>query len=107
MSFKIQEGIMAEQKPEKKEVKTKRPSALKTDMHNEKSRLRNRACRSTVQTAIRSLEESLKKKGEGETVRTSLEKVYSVIDKAVKKGVFKPQKGARTKSRLSLRCQKA
>lgn len=97
---------MAEQKSDKKEAKVKRASALKNDMQNEKSRLRNRACRSTIHTAIRSLEDSLQKKEET-AVREKLEKVYSIVDKAVKKGVFKTQKGARTKSRLSLRCQKA
>lgn len=91
----------------KKDEKTKRPSALKRDMQNEKNRLRNRSFRSSVQTAIRSLESALTQKDDAEKVATKLKEIYSIVDKGVKRGVFKPNKAARTKSRLSARCTKA
>ncbi len=101
---------MAEEKapaPKKKaEGKTKRPSALKRDLQNEKSRLRNRAHRASVLTSIRDLEASLAKKEGAESTKAKLSEIYSLMDKGVKKGVFKPQKAARTKSRLSARCAK-
>ena len=38
--------------------------------------------------------------------KVSLQEMYSIIDKGVKGGVFKPNKGARMKSRLTLRSTK-
>ena len=101
---------MAQDKPvDKKAEKTaavKRPSALKRDLQNEKRRLRNRSFRSSVSTAIRSLDESLSQKVGPEAIKAKLQEIYSIVDKGVKGGVFKPRKGARTKSRLSARCSK-
>jgi len=96
-----------QKKTDKKAALTRRPSALKRDMQSEKRRLRNRSFRSTVSTAIRSLEDSIAKKEGPEKVKALLEKIYSHVDKGVKKGVFKTNKAARTKSRLSARCAKA
>lgn len=99
---------MAEQEGKKKEEKkTKRPSALKRDLQSEKKRLSNRSFRSTVHTAIRGIEESLSQKEGQESVQGKLNDLYSLMDKGVKRGVFKPNKAARTKSRLTLRAQKA
>ncbi len=105
---------MAEEKaPEKKasekkkgEGPTKQPSALKRDLQNEKKRQRNRSYRASVLTSIRALEGSLSKKEEAAAVKTKLNAIYSMMDKGVKRGVFKPQKAARTKSRLAARCSK-
>ena len=97
----------AAKKADKKEGKTKRPSALKRDLQNEKRRLRNRSYRSSVQTAIRGLNTSLTQKEPGDAVKTKLDAIYSLMDKGVKKGVFKAQKAARTKSRLANRIAKA
>jgi small subunit ribosomal protein S20 len=91
---------------EKKEGKTKKPSALKRDLQSEKRRLRNRSYRSSVLTAIRSLEQSVAEKQGSEAVKLKLDAIYSLMDKGVKKRVFKPQKAARTKSRLTLRFAK-
>lgn len=99
---------MAEEKaPEKKktEGKTRQPSAKKRDLQNEKSRLRNRSYRASVLTSVRSLEASISKKEAPETLKEKLNALYSLMDKGVKKGVFKPQKAARTKSRLTARCK--
>ena len=97
-----------EKKAEKKKEEgvTKRPSALKRDLQSERRRLRNRSFRSSVQTAIRSLETAIAQKEGSEKIKAKLQEIYSIMDKGVKKGVFKPQKGARTKSRLTLRAAK-
>ena len=95
------------QKDKKKDEKTKRPSALKRDLQSEKRRLNNRSFRSSVSTAIRSLEGALAQKEEPAKIKLQLQEIYSIVDKGVKRGVFKPQKAARTKSRLSTRCAKA
>ena len=95
-------------KTEKKQdgKKVKRPSALKRDMQNEKQRLANRSFRASVLTAVRLLETALSKKEGEEEIKAKIQQIYSLMDKGVKKGVFKPNKAARTKSRLSLRAAK-
>ena len=90
----------------KKKELVKRPSALKRDLQNEKRRQRNRSFRSSVNTAIRSLEDALTEKAGQEMVQDKLRAVHSIVDQGVKKGVFKAKKGARTKSRLTVRCAK-
>jgi|SRR5579872_1641725 len=91
----------------KKEGKVRQPSALKRDIQNEKKRLKNRSYRASVLTSVRSLESSLSKKESPELIKTKLNALYSLMDKGVKRGVFKPQKAARTKSRLAARSAKA
>lgn len=95
---------MAEDK--KVEAKVKKPSALKRDLQNEKKRLRNRSYRASVLTSIRTLESSLTQKDAPEAVKTKLNAIYSLMDKGVKSGIFKPNKAARTKARLTARCSK-
>ena len=90
----------------KAEGKVKKPSALKRDLQNEKKRLRNRSYRASVLTSIRSLESSLSQKDAPEAIKAKLDSIYSIMDKGVKRGVFKPQKAARTKSRLAARVAK-
>lgn len=88
-----------EQAPKKKE---KRPTALKRDLQNEKSRLRNKVYKSRVRTAIRALDDSIAKGDQSVTIE-KLNLVYSALDKCVQKGVYKRNKAARTKSRLAAR----
>lgn len=95
-----------EKKAEKKETKTRKPSALKRDIQGEKRRMRNKSYRASVLTSIRALESSLNQKESLETIKTRLNAIYSLMDKGVKRGVYKPQKAARTKSRLTARCAK-
>lgn len=83
--------------------KTKRPSAQKRNLQSEKSRLRNRAYRAGVLTAIRAFETSLTKKESTEAVKAKLGDIYSLMDRGVKKGVYKANKASRTKSRLNAR----
>ena len=80
--------------------KTKRPTAQKRDLQNEKRRLRNKAYKSQARTAIRSLRESVSKQ-DGSLTQTKLNEAYSILDKCVKKGVLKPNTANRTKSRLA------
>lgn len=91
---------MAKEAAEKK--KEKRPTALKRDDQSEKRRLRNRAFKSQVRTAIREFETNLEK-GEADATKASLSTVYSLMDKGVKRGVYKINKASRTKARLTAR----
>src|SRR5579872_4553714 len=97
---------MAEEKAQnekKSAAKTKRPSAQKRNIQSEKRRLNNRSYRSGVLTAIRIFETSLSQKENTEAIKTKLDAIYSLMDKGVKKGIYKAQKAARTKSRLTAR----
>lgn len=82
--------------------KVKRPTPLKRDIQNEKRRLINKSFKSQVRTAIRYFEESLPK-GEEASIQEKLNHVYSLMDKGVKKGIYKLNKASRTKSRLAAR----
>lgn len=88
----------------KVEKKVKRPTALKRDEQHEKRRLRNRTFKSSVRTAIRSFEDTVTK-GDSSATQVELSKVYSLMDKGVKKGVFQINKASRTKARLTARLQ--
>jgi len=83
-------------------AKVKRPTPLKRDLQSEKSRLRNKAFKSTVRSAIRRFDEILPA-GNAATIQEQLSVVYSLMDKGVKKGVFKLNKASRTKMRLAAR----
>lgn len=93
----------ADKKAKKGEGKVKKPSALKRDLQNQKRRLRNRSYRAEVLTAVRSLNASLTNKEPVEKAKEKLNAIYGLMDKGVKKGVFKANKAARTKSRLASR----
>ena len=85
--------------------KKKRPTALKRQIQDEKKYLKNRMFKSRVRTAMNSLEKSISEKDEG-AIKTCLSAVYSMMDKGVKRGVFKKNKADRTKSRLTARAAK-
>lgn len=91
---------MAEETKEKK--KERRPSAKKRDLQSEKRRLINRDFKSQVRTAIRALEEDLSKK-DAALNKKHLSAIYSLMDKGVKKGIFKANKANRSKARLAAR----
>jgi small subunit ribosomal protein S20 len=88
-----------------KNKKTKRPTAQKREIQNKKRRLINKARRSQIRTAIRSLD-SVLKSAEAELTQENLSKVYSLVDKAVKNGLIKQNKADRTKARLTARVAK-
>jgi small subunit ribosomal protein S20 len=88
---------------EEKEVKkVRRPSAQKRDIQSKKRRLSNRAFKSTVRTAIRTLDEAMASKDQA-AYQAKLNDVYSILDKGVKLGVLKLNQASRTKSRLTAR----
>ncbi|OGN55445.1 MAG: 30S ribosomal protein S20 [Chlamydiae bacterium RIFCSPHIGHO2_12_FULL_44_59] len=89
---------------EKKKVR--QPSALKRKLQSDKRKTRNRSYKASVRTSIRSLESSIQDKEAPEAVKAKLNQIYSLMDKGVKRGIYKPQKAARTKSRLSARLSK-
>lgn len=91
--------MAAETKDKKKE---KRPSALKRDLQSEKRRLINRDFKSQVRTAIRAFEEDLPKK-DASANKKHLSEIYSLMDKGVKKGIYKANKANRSKARLAAR----
>ncbi|MGK5594797.1 MAG: 30S ribosomal protein S20 [Parachlamydiaceae bacterium] len=93
---------MAKDSADKKTKKVKRPTPLKRDIQNNKKRLQNRDLKSRVRTALRSFEEALPK-GDAAVVKEKLNLAYSVLDKAVKKGIYKLNKASRTKARLTAR----
>jgi len=90
--------------PEKKK-KEKRPTAEKRVLQSEKKRLQNRSYKATVNTGLRSFEDALKK-GDSAEINKSLSSVFSLLDKAAKRGVFKKNKANRSKARLAARVQK-
>lgn len=88
---------MAEKEEKKKQ---KRPTAQKRDIQNKKRRLINKGYKSQVRTTIRAFQDQLKAADKTDTA-TRLDAIYSILDKCVKKGIFKLNKASRTKSRLA------
>jgi len=92
---------MADDKKENggKEKKQRRPSALKRNIQSLKRNARNRSFKAKVSTAIRALQESVSQK-DAAGVKTKLNSIYSLMDKGVKKKIYKLNKANRVKSRL-------
>ena len=95
---------MADAKKEK--AKVKKPTALKRDEQSVKRNLRNRSFKSKVTTALRALEETLSKKDVA-SIKLKLNDIYSLMDKGVKKGIYKMNKANRVKSRLHAKAKSA
>ncbi|MGD1861308.1 MAG: 30S ribosomal protein S20 [Leptolyngbyaceae cyanobacterium] len=82
-------------------------SAVKRIQVTERNRLRNKSYRSAVKTLTKRYFDALNAyKAEPNptnlaTAQASLSEVFSKIDKAVKRGVYHRNAGARRKSRLS------
>jgi small subunit ribosomal protein S20 len=74
-------------------------SALKRERQNIVRRERNRVIKSRVHTAKRHLVESIDAK-KRDDVEKNLRIFMSEVDKAVKRGLFHRNKGARLKSRI-------
>ncbi|MCG8569395.1 MAG: 30S ribosomal protein S20 [Spirochaetes bacterium] len=77
-------------------------SVLKRERQNKVRRLRNRIMKSKVHTAFKNLLDAIQKK-DRENTDKCLKAYYSVVDKAVKKGIFHKNKGARIKSNATVR----
>ncbi len=84
---------------EKDKKVQKRPTALKRDMQNIRKRNQNRAFKSNVRTTVNGFEAALAK-GAEEGI-AALKSIYSLMDKGVKKGIFKKNKAARVKARFT------
>lgn len=93
-------------KEEAKTAKVKRPTPLKRDAQNEKRRLQNKTFKSNIRSAVRKFEDVLPK-GDEAAIREQLSAVYSLMDKGVKRGIFKLNKASRTKARLTARAAAA
>ena len=96
---------MAEDKKQN-DKKQRRPSAKKRDIQSLKHNLRNRSFKAKVSTAVRSLNDFLSKK-DSTAAKDKLNTIYSLMDKGVKKGIYKLNRANRVKSRLSAVTQKA
>lgn len=93
---------MADEKKEKV-LKKKTPTAQKRIVTSKAKHARNRAFKASVRTAMNSFSDAAKS---GDGVK-ELSEVYSLMDKGVKKGVFKLNKARRVKSRLSSKVKAA
>jgi small subunit ribosomal protein S20 len=71
-----------------------------------KRNLCNRAFKARVGSASRSLKEALSQK-DAFSIQEKLNEVYSLMDKGVKKGVFKINKASRLKACLNAAAKKA
>jgi small subunit ribosomal protein S20 len=84
---------------EEAKKKNRRPTAQKRNIQNEKKRLLNKAFKSKVRTAMNCFESAVKAQ-EKDQISLTLNNVYSLMDKGVKRGLYKDNKAARTKARF-------
>jgi small subunit ribosomal protein S20 len=77
-------------------------SQIKRIKTNEKARLRNKAVKSSLKTAIRKFREAAEA-GDRETANTELRTASRALDKAVSKGVIHKNQAANKKSAMSHR----
>ena len=66
----------------------------------ERNRLRNVAIKTSVKNAVKKVYEAIKSKAAAEQIQDTVNNAYSLIDKAVSKGVLHKNTAARKKSRL-------
>ncbi len=92
---------MAEEETKKK---VKVPTALKRDGRNDKRRMINKSFKSRVRTAVRSFESSVEEK-DSDATRKNLNVFYSMMDRAVKRGLYKQNKADRLKSQFTRRAK--
>ncbi len=88
----------AQQKEEGK--KTKRTSAKKREIQDQRKRLQNRAFRSEVRSMIKQFRDCVESK-DSEKQKACLASVYSLVDKGVNRAIFKRNKANRIKARLT------
>ena len=83
-----------------KSVPKKNPSALKRVRQAEKSRLRNKAVRTSIKTVTKRLQAAIEGKNR-EQVQRALIEATRIISKAATKGVIQKNTASRKISRLS------
>jgi len=76
-------------------------SAKKRVKTSERNKQRNITVKSSLKTAVKKVFESIKNNVEQNKLKEAVCKAYSVIDKAVSKGVLHKNTAARKKSRLT------
>jgi ribosomal protein S20 len=91
---------MAPRKPSKKVGPQKRPSAEKRVITSKKKQLRNQSFKSRVKTTLKKFELAVQS-GDVASISAGLSSVYSIADKAIKRGIFKKGKADRVKARAS------
>ncbi len=77
-------------------------SQIKRNRQNEKARLRNKAVKSSLKTAIRKFNEATAA-GESELATTLLRDASRKLDKAVSKGIIHSNQAANRKSAIAKR----
>jgi small subunit ribosomal protein S20 len=77
-------------------------SQIKRNKQNEKARQRNKAVKSSLKTAVRSVREAADA-GDTEKADEALRTAYIKLDKAVSKGVIHKNQAANRKSALAKR----
>lgn len=91
---------MAEETPKKEtKTKSKRPTAAKRVLQNQKQALLNKSFKSRAKTTFRSFEEALEKKDA--SIPQKLNAVFSLLDKGVKKKIYKLNKVSRLKAKFT------
>lgn len=75
-------------------------SAIKRVEISERNRLRNRAWKSAIRTFRNKVQEAINS-GDAEAADEALRQAYSVIDRAVVKGIVHRNNAARKKARLA------
>ena len=97
---------MAKEGAEGKKGPTKRPTSQKRLLQSEKKRLSNKAARTRIKTTIKSFNDALVAK-KTEEAKGLLHEIFSLVDKATKKDIYKLNKASRVKSRLTERMNQA
>ena len=81
-------------------------SQIKRNKQNEKARIRNRAVRSELKTAVKRVAAAVEQ-GNGELAQKEADKAYHLLDKAVAKGVIHKNQAANRKSGVRKLANKA
>ena len=92
---------MAEDKKKETKKMKKIPTAVKRQKQDEKKRLANQAFKSQIKTSIKKFLKTTTVVKTKEQLMPLLNKVYSLLDKAVKKKLFKKNKSNRLKSNIT------
>ena len=77
-------------------------SQIKRIRTNEKARLRNKAVKSSLRTAVRRFREAADS-GDGEQAAEAMRSASRQLDKAVSKGIIHPNQAANKKSAMAQR----
>lgn len=88
------------------EKKQKRPTPAKRVLQDEKRESLRTSFHSKTKTAIRTFLQSLKLNEAKDVLQEKLKTVYSLMDKGVKKHVFKQNKAARIKGKMTEKLNK-